>query len=262
MNTVLKVGAAGALALAGIAAHASIASPTGSSSDAVLFAEVVNAAGSAVADYAGDTGVSINSLLAGNVSTTTLGSDANLAKLFAADTAGSGDTIYWGVQAGQNTNGSNNTGTFLTTTASSATTKLKSIANSTLGSWATGFAADVSQINTNSGGANSIEGTNPLAAGIWDPTNSSNTSNWYGTVASYNTVLGTNESLFSEIANSNGTAAKGTEALLENVSLTSAGLQFSGSSGTSPTVPLPAAVWLLGSGLLGLTGVARRKAKA
>jgi hypothetical protein len=26
-------------------------------------------------------------------------------------------------------------------------------------------------------------------------------------------------------------------------------------------VPLPAAVWLLGSGLLGLTGVARRKLK-
>jgi hypothetical protein len=34
----------------------------------------------------------------------------------------------------------------------------------------------------------------------------------------------------------------------------------SGSSGTTPTVPIPAAVWLLGSGLLGLVGVARRKA--
>jgi hypothetical protein len=32
-----------------------------------------------------------------------------------------------------------------------------------------------------------------------------------------------------------------------------------GSSGTTPTVPIPAAVWLFGSGLLGLIGVARRK---
>jgi hypothetical protein len=52
----------------------------------------------------------------------------------------------------------------------------------------------------------------------------------------------------------------------ENVSLTSAGLNItalgSGGGGGPPPVPLPAAVWLLGSGLLGLTGVARRKLKA
>jgi hypothetical protein len=34
------------------------------------------------------------------------------------------------------------------------------------------------------------------------------------------------------------------------------------SSGTPPTIPLPAAVWLFGSGLLGLFGVGRRRAAA
>jgi hypothetical protein len=32
------------------------------------------------------------------------------------------------------------------------------------------------------------------------------------------------------------------------------------SNGSPPPVPLPAAFWLLGSGLLGLAGVARRRA--
>jgi hypothetical protein len=41
--------------------------------------------------------------------------------------------------------------------------------------------------------------------------------------------------------------------------LSAAGLTLTGSGSA---VPLPAAVWLFGSGLLGLAGVARRKAKA
>ena len=40
------------------------------------------------------------------------------------------------------------------------------------------------------------------------------------------------------------------------MSLTANGLVYTPATGT---VPLPAAVWLLGSGLLGLAGVARRK---
>ena len=43
---------------------------------------------------------------------------------------------------------------------------------------------------------------------------------------------------------------------LGSVSLTTAGLSFT----PNTTVPLPAAVWLLGSGLLGLFGVSRRRA--
>jgi hypothetical protein len=254
MNTVLKVGAAGALAVAGMGAHASITSPSSGSADAVLFAEVLNAAGSvALASYAGDTGVSINTLLAASYSGTVLGSDANLAKLFTAYAPG--DILEWGVMGAQGTAG--NTPQFLTTTPSSATNKIKNITNSTLGSWATGFQADISTVNSNianAGGGASIEGTTPATAGVWDITANPNTANWYGTLANYNTLSGT-QTLFSEITNGNNAATKGIYAAVESVSLSSSGLAFS-------AVPLPAAVWLLGSGLLGLAGVARRKLKA
>src|ERR1039458_5553582 len=105
MNTTMKLGVAGALALGAIAAHASIAQPSSGAGDAILFANVVNAAGTAVvASYAGATGVSINTLAAGlSGSNSVLVGDANLAKLFAADAAG--DTIQFSVQGGQYANG-------------------------------------------------------------------------------------------------------------------------------------------------------------
>jgi hypothetical protein len=49
------------------------------------------------------------------------------------------------------------------------------------------------------------------------------------------------------------------ENTLGTVELTAAGLVLTPGSVTPPTVPLPPAVWLLGSGLLGLAGIARRK---
>jgi hypothetical protein len=56
-------------------------------------------------------------------------------------------------------------------------------------------------------------------------------------------------------------ASKTTNVLELTASLSASGLTLTGSS-APPPVPLPPAVWLLGSGLLGLAGVARRKAKA
>jgi hypothetical protein len=269
MNTVLKVGAASALTLAGVAAHASIPSPSSGSSDAVLFAEVLNASGTAIASYAGDTGVSINTLTAGTYSGTALGSDANLAKLFAAD--GTGDTLYWGVLGGQYTSiptsfPTSGALTFLTTTASSSTTKIKGIPNSTLTNWATGIAADISTINSNSGGASSVEGANPATSGVWDVANgTTNIAGWYGSLSNSNTLGGT-QTLFSELTSAGTSTTKGTFAAVETVGLSADGLTFAGLGGTPPPppppVPLPAAVWLLGSGLLGLAGVARRKSKA
>jgi len=257
MNTVTKAGVAGALALAGVAAHAQIASPSGSSSDAILFGEVLNAAGSiVVASYAGDTGVSINTLLGGSYTGTVLGSDSNLAKLFAAD--GNGDELVWAVQGAQNTQTTPTT--FVTTTTS--VNGLKNTKNGILANWAAGITADVSTINSNittAGGTSSVEGATPATAGVWDIT-VTGTSSWYGDLTTQQS-LGTTASLYSEVTNGTTASTKGIATLLGTVSLSASGLAITENSSPTPT-PLPPAVWLLGSGLLGLAGVARRRVKA
>ena len=269
MNTVLKVSAASALALAGVAAHASIASPSSGSSDAILFAEVVNAAGTAaVASYAGDTGVSISSLTSAiSGSTTYLAGDPNLAKLFAADTAGSGDTVWFAVLGGQYT-GPATTSNFktpgvaqyVTTTNNNNTNALSISNNSTLVKYS-GINGDINTINTNSGGASSIEGTSPPTAGVWDVTNTSGLAYWDGGATSNGNAIGAAENLYYVTAGVGGAVSTKVSYTVEGTaSLSAAGLVLAGNP--PPAVPLPPAIWLLGSGLLGLTGVARRKLKA
>jgi hypothetical protein len=65
---------------------------------------------------------------------------------------------------------------------------------------------------------------------------------------------------FYVLANAGGTvtSAKARTFVLSDVTLTTAGV-LSSISSTTPEVPLPAAVWLFGSGLLGLAGVGRRR---
>lgn len=268
MNTAMKLGVAGALAFAGVAAHASIASPSSGSSDAILFAEVVNAAGTAaVASYVGDTGLSVSSLTSAiNGTTTLLSGDANLAKLFAADA--SGDTVEFAVLGGQYTGLANTTnfktpGTaqFITTTNANSTTALSVSNTSTLVKFA-GINTDITNINANTGGASTFEGSNPATAGIWDVTNTAGLAYWEGGVSNGN-VVGTAQNLYYVTAGAGGAVSTKVSYTLEGTaSLSSAGLVLASAGGSGTTVtPLPAAVWLLGSGLLGLTGVARRKLK-
>lgn len=267
MNTMIKLSVASALAFGAVAAHASIAVPSTGASDAILFAEVVNSSGSAVASYAGDTGVSINTLLGGlSGSTTVLGSDANLAKLFAADA--SGDSIVWAVEGGQYTQSNSTTNwknagvaQFLTTVSGNDTaSKLANDNTANLVHWAT-LSQDVTQINTNSGGANSVEGPVPATAGVWDAVNPTTTSSgWYGNgPVTSNTTGGGAENLY-YVTGGGSTGAKVAFSSIATASLSASGLTLSG-AGSPPPVPLPPAVWLLGSGLLGLAGVARRKSK-
>jgi hypothetical protein len=263
MNTIFKVSAAGALALGAVAAHASIPVPSSGASDAILFAEVLNSAGSAVASYAGDTGVSVSSLVAGTAgSKTVLGTDANLAKLFAADVAG--DTLEWAVMGGQYTGNAttSNFGTtgnakFITTSTADSTAKLALNTTGNLVHWV-GLSTDITTINSNTGGASSVEGASPSTAGQWDYANPASGSAWYSNGPNTANVLGGTQKLF-YVTGGNGTLAKVSfsQVASETATLSSAGLAL----GTS-AVPLPAAVWLFGSGLLGLAGIARRKSKA
>jgi hypothetical protein len=267
MNKLISVGAAGALALGAVAAHASIALPAGGSSDAILFAEVVNAAGTAaVASYAGDTGISINSIIAGlSGSTTVLGSDPNLAKLFAADAVG--DTLEFAVLGGQFTGTPSTTNfktagvaQFLTTTANNSTTSLSAATTASLTKMA-GLNGDLTTINGNGGGAASVEGTNPATSGVWDITNVNGTAYWDGASISNGNLTSVTAKLYYMTAGG-AIASKTTNVLEGTASLSASGLVLTGNSSSPPPVPLPPAVWLLGSGLLGLAGVARRKAKA
>jgi hypothetical protein len=276
MNTTIKLGVAGALALGAIAAHASIAEPSSGASDAILFAEVLNSnLTGVVASYAGDTGVSINTLVAGlsGSSTTVLQGDANLAKLFNADA--SGDVIEWAVEGGQYLGGNSTTNfktagaaQFITTVFGNNTaTALAGENTSNLTHWAT-LSQDVSAINANSGGANSVEGPSTAGAGVWDYTNGSTTAaKWYANgPESANLYDGTTAQNLYYVTGGGSTGAKVTSAIEGTATLTATGLVLSAAGGTitpppPPPVPLPAAIWLLGSGLLGLTGVARRKLK-
>src|SRR5580692_9121751 len=101
MGTIVKLTVGGALALGAVSANAAIGTPSSGSSDAILFAEVLNGS-TVVASYAGDTGVSLSSLIGGtNTTSTVLSGDSNLSALFAAN--GAGDTLYWAIEGGQYT---------------------------------------------------------------------------------------------------------------------------------------------------------------
>jgi hypothetical protein len=270
MNTTIKLGVAGALAFGAVAAHASIASPASGSSDAILFAEVVNTTTSAVvASYAGDTGVSINALVSGSLTgtTTALLNDNNLAKLFAADAAG--DELVWAVQGGQYTGnitaanfGVKGNAQFITTSVADGTGKLALDETTNLLHWAN-LNADISQINLNAGGAASVEGASTAGAGIWDTNTPSGVSGWYSNGPVTGNIQGGTQALFYVTGNGTSNLAHVSYSTLGTTAdLTATGLILTGpGGGGTTTTPLPAAVWLLGSGLFGLAGVARRKLK-
>jgi len=263
MKNLISVSAAGALTLGAVAAHASIALPSSGSSDAILFAEVVNAAGTlVVASYAGDTGISINTILAGlSGSTTVLGSDANLAKLFAADTGG--DTVEFAVLGGQYNSGSYTVpgnGQFLTSVAGNSTTTLGGKKNSAINLMSTGFNTDIVSVNSNAGGASSVEGSTPATSGVWDIFNTNGTAYWDAAGIPNANGSSVTENLYYVTGGGGGNLSGISKPVLEaTASFSAAGLVL---TGNGAPVPLPAAVWLFGSGLLGLAGVARRKAKA
>jgi hypothetical protein len=287
MNKFLKLSVAGALALGYATAHAQIGQPSGGSSDLILFANILSSSGTVVASYAGDTGVSINSLLptgslaaanttvpATGLTTLSLGSidvpaDANLKSFLALD--GTGDVVEWAIQAGQYTGGTTNSNfnavgnaKFITTAPSANV-----ITNKTTGNmihWASIDGA-VTTINSNiasqagNPSTTSVFGAATASAGVWDATAVGNAlGNWYGNgPVTYQGVptdqLNTFQNLYGVTGDANS-SGKLQVYSLGTLELTSAGTL---ESPTLPT-PIPAAVWLFGSGLLGLIGVGRRKA--
>lgn len=262
MKKLFPLSVAGAMALGAVGAHASIAAPGSGSSDAVLFAEVVDSTGAAVASYAGDTGQSINQLLAlSSTPTTILSSDANLGKLFAADNTAAGDTIVWGLIGGQYPTTGNNLSpgnTQLITT--NANNTKPALGDTKLAGMVTNLSAGITSLNSNLLSASSIEGANPATNGVWDVNATQGIAFWGGSLGT-GVSQGTTANLY-YLTGASSSFSNITATLEGTASLSAGGLTIAGVGGAPPPVPLPPAAWLFGSGLLGLAGVARRKAKA
>ncbi len=266
MNTTIKLGIASALALGATAANAQqIATPNTGSSTVVLFAEVLNSSDAEVASYAANTGISVASAFAGTTATYT-GSTA-LASLFAADAPG--DTLVWAVEGSAYTGTASQQATagqgkIVTTSVNPA--QIPTTTYAALNSINAGLSNIISSVNANltAPGANTngteIESAAAASGGVWDASNAgtltalggiSTPIQYAGTAQTVNlySLTGPGSKVAPLAATTNGT-----------VTFSAAGLVFANGS-PPPPVPLPPAVWLLGSGLLGLAGVARRKAK-
>jgi hypothetical protein len=264
MNSLAKIGVASALALGYATAHAGAVIPSSSNpGDVFLFADVISG-GQVIGAFAADTTVTVNGAtgVSGNLTNgqTVYGSTANLASLIALGSQ-AGNTIQWAVMGGGGQPGTN-TLQFVTTDTLSSLATLTGRKGGNLGSWVTGLGNTANVLNNTSGVNADVFAASANGAAGWDPTIlQANASNWYsnGPVNLVN-GLGTSATLFGVTDDSAISTNLVKTAVLGNVTLTAAGLVFT-SAATAP-VPLPAAIWLLGSGLLGLFGIGRRKAIA
>jgi hypothetical protein len=264
MNTLVKLGVASALALGYVSAHAGAVIPTSSNpGDVYLFADVINSSGSVISAFGADTTVTVNGAtgVSGSLTNgqTLYGATTNLASLIALGSQ-AGNTIQWTVMGG----GSQPSGAlqFVTTDTNPTLATMTGRSGVNAGHWQVGMIGTAQLLDANSGVNPDVLATSAAGAAGWDPTVfANNASNWYSNGPTNQvTGLGTSAKLYGVTAvNSNNTDLLGVS-VLGNVTLTADGLVFS-SAATAP-VPLPAAIWLLGSGLLGLFGVGRRKAVA
>jgi hypothetical protein len=267
MNMILKTAVVGALALGGSSAFALTAPSTGAS-DLILIVE--NSA--TTATYAFDTGISIDSVLptgslvpSAVLNTSISGLNKSTAATpmltnFLAANPASGDiwTLESGYFPGAATTGSDQTpgaakaifvSPSYTTTNSNVTSKTLLAMNVYLN----GLNTDVIQNTGQLFALNTSTETTAASFGT-------NQQKKYGFLTVQDAgAVGTTSELF-------GFTANGSSGKLQSYILGTAGLSANGTltftANPTSAVPLPAAVWLFGSGLMGLVGVSRRRKAA
>ncbi|HTV50582.1 MAG TPA: VPLPA-CTERM sorting domain-containing protein [Steroidobacteraceae bacterium] len=279
--------------LVGAAAHAqdvSIASPTTGNSQLVFFvneddtnntyALVLNynvtgtgglftyAAGtgstSAVTTYSGDTSFSVN-----------IGADSALTSFISGVSGGygaPGTTLQWGVMGGERASTATPGlagGSIAETTSSGGASSVIGITRNSISggtgmlSSTGGFTADINTLATepaetsfNATYPNGVIGSSLSATG--------NNVTLYGTdIDAGNNALSTALPFYALTVGSSTVTGAGSDEvpfLLGTFSITGTGSAMELVFTAANSVPLPAAVWLLGSGLLGLVGVGRRRA--
>jgi hypothetical protein len=276
MNILLKSAVAAALALSATGAFA-LGIPANNSSDLVLVIEN----NTTKAAYAFDTGISIDSVLptgslvSGAVMNTSLaGINQTIAasptlQSFLASNPASGDG--WTLEAGQYAGAGLAATTNNTTTAGAAkaifTSNIGSGNNSVLAAkgianlvnYENGLNSDVAQ--TNGGLFPLTTSTETTAAAYTNSQASASAPSKYNMLGAPDLgSVGTPYQLFGFTGNNSKLSN------LQSYILGSATLGTDGTltiTGNSPApVPLPAAVWLFGSGLMGLVGVSRRRKAA
>jgi hypothetical protein len=234
----------------------------GTSYDLVLSQTV----GSATGSYfnAADAGT------AGPVQGTTSGTiynETNFSLALAGDTAlqtfisnatTAGQTLQWGIYNGTYTSTIPATrevrgSTLVVTTGTSAT--ILPVAETAIGSTIPNdLATDIKGLNA--GTFDSFSGQTP---GYMTSAATVNQNfNLYGTGVAQAAAIGSTESLYGLTGNGT-TTGQALSYLLGTVTFNGTTLAF---TGVPNAVPIPAAGWLLGSGILGLLGVARRKRDA
>jgi hypothetical protein len=282
MNTILKLGVGSALALGYATAQANVAYPSTGSSDLVLFVyDETNQE-----SYARDTGISIDSLFpngsinglgntsytdihAGHVegsiaSSVNLNPDANLNTFLAAK--GSSDVVQWGLIGGQYTGGQTTSNFNTPGQAKFISSSVKpsgdftSLTVNQLTTWGNlgnaGGTQDYLQLNGNLAGASSIVGTGASTHGVWNSALGGQVmTNWYASGPINYGLLGSSMHFYALTGEGTNSAAPPEVFTLNDIVLTADGHLMNAPS----AVPIPPAVWLFGTGLLGLVGVGRRK---
>jgi hypothetical protein len=270
MKTSFKIAAAVATSLVGMgAAHAASITPsTGDGSlmffvtdtktnqtyTDVLTQDVNSYFSAAQATTPAPTNGSLNTIFGDANFSVPLSGDTTLTNFLSANSA---DPLTYGVIAGTYTGalGSKQRATgnarYIATSAS-LTSVLATPETSIVNAMGNGINGDVGLLNTNLGAASStnqgIFGTQQSGGGT--------TLNYYGSGLDMSGVqIGQSVALYG--VTGNGSASGSANAYsLGTVTFANDTLTF---TGNTAAVPLPAAVWLLGSGLLGLLGVSRRR---
>lgn len=186
---------------------------------------------------------------------------------FLSNAQTAGDTLQWGIIGGAGTNLTTTPGALVavaTATGANADSSVYNTANNIFQSsmigtnTGGGLAADINRLNGT--GTDDGQGVNATLKGRIGASDSvkANTLTFYGAgVAMGHLSLGSSATLYGFTTSGPSGATVLTYGL--GTALLSAdgkSLTFTGNA-----VPLPAAVWLLGSGLLGLAGVGRRRAE-